>query len=49
MKTIELNSYDVVELNSEEALKVTGGEVVTLIVIFLIGVLIGVGIYEKAS
>lgn len=49
MKVIELNSYDVVELNREEALIVNGGTVGALIVIFLIGVFIGAGIYDKMN
>jgi hypothetical protein len=48
MKTIDLNSFDVVELNSEEAIKTYGGSV-ALIVAFLIGVLIGYGVYEKMN
>ncbi len=49
MRNIDLNSYDVVELNREEALKVTGGEIIALIALFLIGYLIGEGIYNKTK
>lgn len=49
MKTIYSESWAVVELNSEEKQVINGGSVLTLAAIFLIGFLIGFGVYEKAN
>lgn len=49
MKTNNFESWAVVELNTEETKTINGGSVLTLAAIFLIGFLIGFGVYEKAS